>query len=134
MVGIETWTAMNSAPGRYRLLARWRPWAHQATPEPMLSIPVRAAVRCSQCGQRRGQQCGQEFAHGAGPPPEECMSARNTVTSVSQRVIGLRGSSARTTQASAAYQGSDQGATTIQAKQSANGTVTMAGWSGENRR
>ncbi len=58
------------------------------------------------------------------------MSARNTVTSVSHRVIGLRGSSARMTQASAAYQGSDQGAATIQANASANGTVTTAGWSG----
>ena len=52
---------------------------------------------------------------------------------MSQRVSELRGSRASVTQATAVYQGSDQGATSTQANVSAQVAATTAGTSGDSR-
>src|SRR5580704_236226 len=77
--------------------------------------------------------------YGVGPigmvgwPPLKCSSDSTPVARVSQRVSVFRGSSASATQAIAEYQGSDHGATTIQAKVSAQVAATTFGTSGESR-
>ena len=52
---------------------------------------------------------------------------------MSQRVSELRGSRASVTHATAVYQGSDQGATSTQAKVSAQVAASTAGTSGDSR-
>src|SRR5580692_1318701 len=61
------------------------------------------------------------------------VSASAPVTSVSQRVSELRGSKARVAHAIAVYQASDHGATSTQAKVSAQVAASTAGTSGDSR-
>ncbi len=49
------------------------------------------------------------------------------MTSVSHRVIGLRGTCVKAAHATAVYQANTQGATRIQANVSANGATTSRG-------
>src|SRR5260370_23688311 len=80
------------------------------------------------------------YGVGAGPagwlsgcPALKCSSAGTMVASVSQRVSELRGSRASVTHATAVYQGSDHGATSTQAKVSAQVAASTAGTSGDSR-
>src|SRR5580692_664794 len=80
------------------------------------------------------------YGVGAGPPgwlsgcpALKCSSAVTKVASVSQRVSELRGSRASVTHATAVYQGSDHGATSTQAKVSAQVAASTAGTSGDSR-
>jgi hypothetical protein len=66
-------------------------------------------------------------------PALKCTSAGTIVARVSQRVSELRGSRASVTHATAVYQGSDQGATSTQAKVRAQVAASTAGTSGDNR-
>src|SRR5450756_1571507 len=68
-----------------------------------------------------------------GWPPLKCSSDSVPVAMVSQRVSEFLGSRATVTQAIAEYQGSDQGATTIQANVRAQVAATTVGTSGERR-
>src|SRR5579872_3104281 len=98
--------------------------------------------RCSAPAASRAQvRYGPRiYGVGAGPPgwlsgcpALKCSSAGTKVASVSQRVSELRGSRASVTHATAVYQGSDQGATSTQAKVSAQVAASTAGTSGDSR-
>src|SRR5580692_9477954 len=81
----------------------------------------------------RGKTYGDGPIGIVGWPPLKCSSESTPVARVSQRVSVFRGSSASATQAIEEYHGSDHGATTIQAKVSAQVAATTVGTSGESR-